>query len=366
MRVGLVIYSSLDSISGGYLYDRQLVENLRRAGDTVEIFSLPWRNYMRHLLDNLSRELRDRLEQAELDVLLQDELNHPSLFYVNRCMRGRLAFPLVTIVHHLRSSEGHAGWLRRLYRTVERWYFGTLDGMICNSLATRQAVNRLGRQVEGIPGIVAVPAGDHIGKGVSEEEIRQRSLSRAALRLLYVGNVIPRKGLLLLLQALAGMEPGSWTLKAAGSLEADRRYAEQVMRQADEPGLRGQVELCGSLSAGDLLKAYATSQVLVLPSQYEGYGIAYLEGMAFGLPGIGTHAGAAAEIISDGQNGLLIQPGSLAELRDALHRLAGDRELLLRLSLAARKRFLAQPTWAESGARTRKFLVSLVEEGRLR
>ena len=52
MRIGLVIYGSLDTLSGGYLYDRKLVEYLRAQGDTVEVISLPWRNYAAHLTDN--------------------------------------------------------------------------------------------------------------------------------------------------------------------------------------------------------------------------------------------------------------------------------------------------------------------------
>ena len=49
MNIGVLIYGSLDTISGGYLYDRKLVEYLQRQGDVVEIISLPWRNYARHL-----------------------------------------------------------------------------------------------------------------------------------------------------------------------------------------------------------------------------------------------------------------------------------------------------------------------------
>ena len=49
MRIGLIIYGSLDTLTGGYLYDRLLVEHLRRQGDHVDIISLPWRTYGRHL-----------------------------------------------------------------------------------------------------------------------------------------------------------------------------------------------------------------------------------------------------------------------------------------------------------------------------
>jgi len=74
MRVGLVIYGSLDTLSGGFLYDRMLVERLRSAGDQVEIMSLPWRSYAHQLSDNWSPSLRRRLRDVRLDVLLQDEV----------------------------------------------------------------------------------------------------------------------------------------------------------------------------------------------------------------------------------------------------------------------------------------------------
>ena len=128
MRIGLLIYGSLDTLSGGYLYDRKLVEYLRRAGDSVEIVSLPWRSYPAHLADNLSLHLYRRLRDLSVDILLQDELNHPSLALVNRRLRRlRPRYPLISIVHHLRSSEQHPRRLLPLYRAVERSYLRT-DG----------------------------------------------------------------------------------------------------------------------------------------------------------------------------------------------------------------------------------------------
>ncbi len=140
MRLGLVIYDSLETISGGYLYDRRLVDYLRRQGQQVEIFSLPWRNYLRHVGDNFSPGVYRRLQQARVDILLHDELNHPSLFWLNRRLKAShpaspaqgsppgsslhilprpLAdIPFISLVHHLRSSENHPRWLKRFYQTV--------------------------------------------------------------------------------------------------------------------------------------------------------------------------------------------------------------------------------------------------------
>ena len=109
MHVGLIIYGSLDTLSGGYLYDRELVGRLQACGDQVTLVSLPGQGYARRWLDNWTAGLAGRLAQLPLDVLLQDELCHPSLFAMNRQLRRRARFPLVSIVHHLRSSEAHPG-----------------------------------------------------------------------------------------------------------------------------------------------------------------------------------------------------------------------------------------------------------------
>ena len=95
MKIGLIIYGRLDTLSGGYLYDRKLVEHLEAAGDEVEIVSLPWEGYGRSLLHNFWFALAEQLRLADFDLLLQDELNHPSLFWLNRRLRGRDALPLL-------------------------------------------------------------------------------------------------------------------------------------------------------------------------------------------------------------------------------------------------------------------------------
>ena len=100
----------------------------------------------------------------------------------------------------------------------------------------------------------------------------------------------------------------------------------------------------------------------MVPSSYEGFGIAYLEGMCFGLPAVGTTAGAANEIITDGQDGFLIEPENPKELADKLKLLHARRDVLLQMSLAARARYLRQPTWEETAGQIREFLLKQIGE----
>lgn len=354
MHIGLIIYGSLDIVSGGYLYDRMLVEHLRRQGDQVEIIALPWRDYGRHLSDNFSRALHRRLCQASLDVLLQDELNHPSLFWLNRRLKSQIRYPLVAIVHHLRCSEAHPAWQNRFYRWVEQQYLATVDGSVFNSQTTRAAVEKL----VGLdrPGIVAYPGCDHLHSALTQEEITVRARQPGPLRVLFIGNLIPRKELHTLLAALTRLPRESWQLEIVGSLTMDPPYVQAIRRQIAQAGLTTEVTLAGTLTDTDLTARLAQSHLLTVPSSYEGFGIVYLEGMGFGLPAIASTAGGAVEIITHGREGFLVSPGDSATLAQHVHELSRDRERLLQMSLAAYQRYRAHPTWAESAERIREFL----------
>jgi glycosyltransferase involved in cell wall biosynthesis len=358
VHVGLLIYGSLDTISGGFVYDRHLVRYLQEQGDRVEIIGLPWRRYGLSLLDNLNSGLRRRLEQAAFDVLLQDELVHPACFWFNPRLRPRITYPIIAIVHHLRCRERRPAWQNRLYRWVERSYLASVDGFICVSRTTQKDVEELvGRDR---PLVVASPGRDGLPGAVTPEEIKARAIAPGPVQLLFVGNLIPRKGLHTLLRALARLPAADWRLTVAGSLEMDPAYVKAIRRQIQDAGLSPRVSLLGALPSRELAAYGAASHLLAVPSSYEGFGIVYLEGMHFGLPAIATTAGAARELIRHGHNGFLVPPGDPAALARCLESLLTDRGRLLEMSLAAQQSAAAHPTWNQSAARVRAFVQSLL------
>jgi glycosyltransferase involved in cell wall biosynthesis len=354
VRIGVVIYGSLDTISGGYLYDRSVVDHLRQRGVRVEIISLPWRDYGRHLSDNLSRHLFDRLRQAPFELLLQDELNHPSLFWLNQRLRRWVRYPLLAIVHHLRFYEARPNWQNCLYRWVERRYLKTLDGYIFNSQTTRSSVE--GLVGTGRPFVVAQPGRDRLRPSLTTDQIATRARQPGPLRILFIGSLIPRKGLHTLLEGLSCVPGDGWRLEVVGSQEVDPSYARAIRHQVAALGLATKVTLSGYLSDAELASRLASSHLLCVPSFYEGFGIAYLEGMGAGLPAIASTAGAAGEIITHGQNGFLVPPDDTSTLACYVQTLIQDRERLIEMSLAAFRRYVTHPTWAESGERVFQFL----------
>jgi glycosyltransferase involved in cell wall biosynthesis len=352
MKIGLIIYGSLDTLSGGYLYDRKLVEYLRSQGDTVEIISLSWRNYAAHLGDNLYFR-----NPAGFDILIQDELNHPSLIGANA---GKHPCPIVSLVHHLRCSELRPDWQNNFYRSIERRYLRSVDGFFFNSNTTRDVVRSL--VGNDIPGVVAWPPTDRFGSALPPDLVRSRVEEAASLKLLFIGNVIPRKGLHTLLEALRLVPPNSFELDIVGSLTSDPVNAKKMQQMASSINNSTPVKFYGSLNDEQLAKMLTQSHILVVPSSYEGFGIVYLEGMGFGLPAIGTLAGAASEIIDDGQTGYLIAPEDAATLATCLNKLFTNRILLTQLSLNALKRYQQQPTWEETAQGIRNFLLESVKQ----
>ncbi|UCF89983.1 MAG: glycosyltransferase family 4 protein [Desulfobacterales bacterium] len=358
MHVGLIIYGRLETLTGGYIYDKFLVDHLRQQGHPVDIISLPWRNYGRHLADNLSRELYHDLRRARYDILLEDELNHPSLFWLNRKLTQKIKYPIVTIVHQILSRQPRTFFANLIFGMIERHYLSSVNAFIFNSQTTRTTVGYLtGTQR---PSIVAAPAGDRLGFLPSKALIRSRAHQSGPLQLLHIGNVRPNKGLHPLITRLADIAPEKWHLTVVGSLAMDRRYVQEVQRLIARKNLWRQITLTGALDGPELAGHLARSHIFTMPFSHESFGMAYLEGMAYGLPAIGSSAGAVKEFIQPGVNGFLVEPQGPAALSEHLESLYNDRQRLYAMGAAAWETFHARPRWRQTMQKIQIFLQDLV------
>lgn len=355
MRVGLVVYDGLEGTSGGYLYDRRVVAGLRDRGHSVTTVAVPRQHYARNLLDSVSQPVWRRLTALadSVDVLLEDELCHPSLVGPNlRLSRRESSPPIVSVVHHLRSSEDWSPLRTRAYRAVERAYLLTVDAFVYNSHTTRDTVESL---VGPTTGVLAPPGRDHLQPAVTREQIRARAHDEGPVELLFVGSVVERKGLETLLRGVAALEI-PWSLTIVGDTTVDPAYTERLRSLTERLAVGDRVTLTGRVPQPRLDELYEQCQILTVPSQYEGYGIVYLEAMGHGLPAVGTRAGGASELIEDGSTGALIAPGDASALTDAVARLATDRDRLAARALAARAAFKRHHTWDETAGAVAAFL----------
>ena len=358
MHIGLVIYGDLGALSGGFLYDRILVEHLRTKGDRVEVFSIPWKSYVANLADNYSKPIRDKLAGFRGDILLQDELNHPSLFLLNKRIRERVGARMIAIVHHLRCSERRAKFINYIYRQIETRFLEQMDGFIFNSAHTRTTVHEVINSGNVKPGVVARPGGDRLALEITTKDIWTRAQTAGPLRIVFLGNIIPRKGLHTLLRALDRLQGENWTLTVIGNTTASPGYYSKQLDYVNKRGWENRVFFTGSLVESSLIHKLRDQHVMAVPSQFEGYGIAYLEGMGLGLPALATLAGGTVELVDDGKTGYLIPPEKPEFLADRLMALIQDRRLLAEMGLQARTAFISHPTWQESMGGIRDFLAA--------
>ena len=358
MRIGFIIYGNLTTLTGGYLYDRIVVKGLIKLGHKVEVISLPFGSYLQRVRQGLfpgsSLPLCD-FSAGKFDVLIQDELCHPSLFLVNRRLWRQMGRPLiVALVHHILSDEPRLGLQNRMFAIVEKRFLASVDGFIYNSATTRKKVTAL--VDHHLPEVIAYPAGDRLGRALAPKIIIKRSFASGPLQLLFLGNVIPRKGLLSLLSALSMVDRNIWQLSIVGGLDFDFEYTEKVRREIKRLALSDSVRLLGPLSDKQLIETLKVSHIFCMPYAYEGFGIAILEAMAFGLPAVGCRDGAAGETIDHGENGFLLKMDDLMGLTPLLKGLYHDRQELQRLALAALATYTRHPSWQDSIASIDLFL----------
>ncbi len=335
----------LARLSGGNLYDQALAEGLKARGHQVRI-----------------REFGTGAEphpDFSPQVVLQDELFHREFLARNRALVSERP-RIVALVHHLMSDEPERSEAaRRRLRQEEAAYLQSVDAVLAPSRATVRAARRLaGRKIEAA---VAPPGRDRFaGSGPpplldsegTREETREgiRARAEGPLRAVFLGNLIPRKRLLELLEAISRVP--EWTLAVAGRFDLDPGYAARARFRARAPDLAGRVRFHGRLDAEQVATLLHRSCLTAVPSTHEGFGIAYLDGFAFGLPALAAASGGAPEIVSEGETGWLIPQAPPREtailLAGHLETLRADRAKLAAMGIRADERYRAHPTWAES------------------
>jgi glycosyltransferase involved in cell wall biosynthesis len=357
VRLALVLPGRLDRLSGGYLYDRILVEQLCAAGDEVAVLSLPLLPFGVAALGSLTVRLVHQLARLQPAAVLEDELAFPTLAWTNRLIRRRIRAPLVAIVHHLRQCEQPTGLTGLLTRLLEPRFLASVDAFLFPSEASRKEA--LAWRCDQPDHALVPPGRDRLGPPLERAVVLARACRPGPLRILSVGTVERRKNLDGLLRALAALPAGSWQLTVVGPLDRDRAFVRRLQRLIVRQGLAGAVQLTGQVDDTTLRALLTAHDVLAQPSWYEGFGIAALEGLGFGLPAIVSSAGGGRTVIEEGVSGLVVAPDDPIGLATALRSLL-DRQRLAAMSEAALAHYHRHPTWQEAGQQARQFLRTLV------
>jgi glycosyltransferase involved in cell wall biosynthesis len=322
--------------TGGFIYDRRIVQSLRQQGWTVTVHVLtgdfPEANVA-------TRDRAGRLfASLPADTLLViDGLALAALS--DRLGEFTDVLRLVALVHHPVALEtGLTMTQQQRLRDRETRALAHIRRVIVTSAATAHLLPDYGvtpdRLVVVPPGTDPAPLASGSGGGT--------------LNLFCAATLTPRKGHAVLFEALATLTNRAWTLDCAGSLARDPMTVAALRRQLAVLGLSERVRLLGELDDAGLTTGYDRADVFVLPSWFEGYGMVLAEALARGLPVISTQAGAIPDTVPP-TAGLLVPPGDSQALRVALAWILDDRDLRERLAAGARAIRETLPDWHAAG-----------------
>jgi glycosyltransferase involved in cell wall biosynthesis len=335
-RLAFAVPGDLATPTGGYAYDRRIIAELEKLGWHVDVIDLgegfPSPGSERRLA------AQTRLAAVPIGrIIVVDGLALGVL--PDAASQLRVRNPLVALVHHpLAMETGLSAQQADAMRASERTALAAAGRVVVTSAATaRQLASDYAVAADRI--VVARPGNDPAPMA--------RGSADGIVRLLSVGAVVRRKGFDVLVAALATLTDLPWRLTIAGDRGRDPKAAGQLDADIARFELGGRIDVLGAVPPERLAELYAGADLFVLASRFEGYGMAYAEAIARGLPVIGTIAGAIPDTVPAGA-GVLVAPDDVDAFARALRRTIESPDERRRLATVARAAAGLLPTWQDS------------------
>jgi glycosyltransferase involved in cell wall biosynthesis len=333
-----VVPGAIDTRTGGYGYDREIVAGLERRGWTVRVHEIPGA-FPFPSAESRAAAAATLAAIADGSPVIVDGLALGPL--PDEAAREASRLRLIALVHHpLADETGLPSSARAHLEDSERRALQAARHVVVTSHRTALALDRFG----------VAPASITVIEPGTDPAPQARGSSGAIVELLCVATVVPRKGHDVLVRALATMPGASWHLTCVGGLDRDGAWAASIRAQVTAAGLDRQVTFAGELDREPLDARYDAADVFVLPTWYEGYGMAVAEALARGLPVVSTATGAIADLVGE-DAGILVSPGDAGALSRALGAVISDRALRERLAEGARRARTRLPSWDDAAER---------------
>jgi glycosyltransferase involved in cell wall biosynthesis len=354
-----VVPGDLQTRTGGYGYDRRILAGLRERGWQVDLVSLddtfPFPSPSAR--EEAARQLAALPDGA---TVLVDGLALGAL--PDEAEREGRRLNLIALVHHpLAHETGLDAAAADALEKSERRALAAVRSVVVTGESTAAGLGRFGVGAERIT--VVQPGTDRAPVARGSLEASGEHAEPGELTLLCVATLTPRKGHEILFRALASIPHRNWRLRCAGSLDRDPALVQQLLAFLSSEGFEDRIDLLGDLDVDRLAAEYDRSDVFVLSTLYEGYGMAVAEALARGLPVVSTAAGNIPALVGD-DAGIVVAPGDQAAFTDALARVVGDPGLRRRLADGARRVREHLPTWDDSVAAMARVLAAVPELNR--
>ena len=331
-----VVPGDLATPTGGYAYDRRIIAELRALGWQMEVLDIG-DGFPRPSAAERAAAQRGLAGLPGGQPIVIDGLAFGVLAEEAPALAPRCG--LIALVHHpLALESGLSESQAAALRDSERAALACTRRVITTSPSTAQL---LAADYAVPPQRLSI-----VRPGTDRIEVQPRTRV-PVVELLAVGSVVPRKGYDILVAALARIPDLAWRLIIAGDRERSLETARWLDAEVTRLGLAERVTFVGAVAPQRLMQLYAAAELFVLPSRFEGYGMAYAEAIAHGVPVVGTRAGAVPDTVPAGA-GVLVAPDDVDALAAVLRRLIESPLERERLAAGARAAAVKFPSWEES------------------
>ncbi len=338
----LVTPPSSNTKTGGYIYNARVAEILARDGSRIQCF-VP--------LDSIDAWLRREADR-------QDSLGGPRVFvldslYIHAARRlrsaradDRVARQRWLLLAHLLPSQEQDG---EDEARAERIALPLFDGAIAPSRYMRELLRRRGLPAENL---YACPPGTDLPTIASTATAASNATVRRSkpLQILTVANWIPRKNLEAVLEALEHLQEYAWQWRIVGHAAAESRYADRLRQRIAASPVAERVTPLGTLDSAELHAVWRESDVFVLATRFESYGMVFAEALSYGVPVVAPELGPIPEIVTDGVSGILYDPARQDALTSALWSLMHDPVRRRNLAGGAAAQAQRLPSWEDTAA----------------
>ncbi len=344
VEVAFAIPGDINTPTGGYAYDREVLARLPEHGIRARHLQLPG-GYPDPTQQELAETTRLFAGLSPETVLVIDGLAFGAM--PAEAIAG-IRQTIIALVHHpLGYEPGLSEDRARKLTELERNALTFAKAVFVTSPFTKRLL------VDEF----AVPERKITIAQPGTEPAEQAHGTGQPLQLLSVGAVTPRKAFPTLVTALAPLAGLDWRLTIVGPLDRDAAAVAELKAAISRLGLGDRITLTGALDGQQIAAAYAAADVFVLPSLFEGFGMVLTEAMSRGLPIVCTTGGAAAETVPDAA-AIKVPPGAAGPLTEALRQVIADRHLQRRLAEASLEAAQHLPSWDE----TARSIASLIRK----
>lgn len=324
----MLLPNAFPAKTGGERYDKEMMLYLKQKGYSVHYvtqYTPPF--FIRYGLTTSPYLIYHLDLSPNPTIIVEDSAPHKRYLLANLFLKCFTNIKIVVIMHHPNFPFRKYKIFRFLDGLLQKIQLYLADHIVTNSEYTKKQILDMG--ISGDKTTIISPAVDYTNKEFTEKDLNDPA------NILYLGYLTPRKGLIYLLKALSELKDYNWRLIIAGEESYFPLYVKACKKYIESVSIEDRIEFLGHINRDRIDELFHITDIFILPSSHESYGMVIKEAASYGIPIITTNVGAIPEIVEHEESALLIPPKDHTAIKKAIIRLLDDEKLRKKIAKGA-------------------------------